>query len=207
MRIKTSIIGLVLFFIASSLYSQEESNKYLIGGSVGFMYTKTKGDNSLNASLNANKTVSMSGSPLIGFFVCKKIAIGLSLEYSFSNTDYEDGPVTYMDLKNYLAAPFLRYYFPKNFFGQIQFNYGLSKQEGEMIYTEPFTNTQMKMPYKSKYTTMGIGVGLGYCLKIKENVYIEPMLRYVTNYLNDRNTDKNLNQNSFFINIGMVVNI
>lgn len=207
MRIKTSIIGLVLFFFVSSLYSQEESNKYLIGGSVGFMYTKTKGDNSLNASLNANKTISMSGSPLIGFFVNKKIAMGLSLEYSFSNTDYEGGFVKYMDLKNYLVAPFLRYYFPKNFFGQIQFNYGLSKQEGEMFYIDPFTSTQMKTPYKSKYTTTGLGVGLGYCLKIKENVYIEPMLRYVTNNLKDKNTDKNLNQNNFFLNIGIVVNI
>jgi opacity protein-like surface antigen len=167
------------FFLSRNTKSEadEEGNyfskgQWLIGGTG-------------NLSLGALDDVDLdqfSISPMAGYLVGNKLAVGLSTAYVHING------FTKMD--NFFAGPFVRYYLTqKKLAPYAEVAYGVSWTRYE--YTDPMTNEETL--YKDSSSSYRIGAGLNYF--ISKNVALDANLRY------SRNTDFDTGSTS--LNVGL----
>jgi hypothetical protein len=178
-------------------YSQDRAGKFLAGGSFGFDFSKSTGD-------SGSKTYSISTSLTGGYFIINKLAVGIDLEYNYSRTNFESDLLEYMYTYDILTAPLVRYYIVDGLFVQGQVNIGQSKSEVKMALLDSLNFYSAPQILKTQYFTIGYGVGVGYDIRIKENLYIEPMVRYLWNRRNNTESDDHFNNHSIFLNVGLI---
>ena len=179
-----------------SAFTQDNLNRFLVGGNVGFMYTESNVNDNLLGDYKYN-TLSLSISLKAGYFITERIVSGLQFEWNSIKTNYEMSSIDFYNSINYLITPFFRYYIFYSLFGQGQFNAGQTMTEISLLNTSSEEN----------YFVLGYGFGLGYDIRLSENVSLEPLLSYISNKLNDKETDISMNQNSFYINLGIVIKL
>lgn len=198
---KKMIVTLLLISASVLLaYSQERVNNYFIGGSLGFDFSDSQ-----TAELDS-KTISLSTALITGYHITNNIAAGLDFEYNITNTDYEDNEVVdYSDNSVFLIAPFFRYYIVSGLYAQGQVNIGYMNSEVKFYFYDPVSLQTTPMISKFTYMSYGYSLGLGYDIKLKENIYLEPMLRYLSNKLKDQEDNNDFKQGSFSFNIGLIV--
>ena len=198
------MITTLLLILASVLliYSQDRANNYFAGGSFGFDFSDSE-----TTELDS-KTISLSTTLITGYHITNNIATGLDFEYNITNTDYDDNEVVdYSNNSGFLIAPFFRYYIVSGLYAQGQANIGYMNSETKTYFYDPVSLQTSPMVSKFTYLTIGYGLGLGYDIKIKESIYVEPMMRYLSNKLNDQETDNDFNQGRLYFNIGLIVHL
>lgn len=117
-----------LFFLCIAIYnygsSQITKGNWMIGGNGSFSSVKT------NSTVAANyKQTSIQISPIIGYFVIDKLAMGLKPGYTYTKT--LTGSSNY-SLNAYSMGPFVRYYFLEaekrvNILTEASYQYTISK--------------------------------------------------------------------------------
>ena len=208
---KTKILFLGLFFLLSvvSLQSKDPDPQYLIGGSAGFSYSKTNnqhysfsyGTDVISQSNNYSVS-SLSVSPLFGYFITKSFAYGLGFNFGVTNQSYESSGQS--NETYYLFTPFCRNYFSTELFGHIEL------YAGNSIITQiepPMYPISSGGKYTSSVFTYGFGIGVGYDIKIANNVYLEPMIEYSYKQYSHTNSQSDFNQSFIFFNIGIITKI
>jgi hypothetical protein len=197
---KISFTILLAVIIQLSASSQVRSEKFFAGGSLGFNYSNSDRENNLTIS-SASKITSISTSIIGGFFITERLAGGLDLEYNITNSVFENSPIEYTNSSNILIAPLVRYYIFSGLFTQGQFNFGQSEVESKL--NIPESNDVGTF----SYLTLGYGIGVGYDMPIKKNIYIEPMLRYISNKENEKDSDNSNMKSSIFFNLGIIISL
>lgn len=201
----TKRIITILWLIAANTFltfSQERANNFFVGGSLGFDFSDSKA-----TGLEA-KITSLSTAIIGGYHIADNIAVGFDLEYNITNTNFdEDQLVDYSNNSEFLMAPFFRYYFVSDLFAQAQGNIGNMNSEVKTYYVDPVSMEPITDLAKYTYFTYGYGLGLGYTINLKENVNLEPMVRYLGNKYIDKEDDDDFNQTSFYFNIGLIVTL
>lgn len=148
---KTNHLLLIFCFLLTGFqaWAQPHKGSILIGGNAGFTSTNFSGD--------FNVTV-FSLSPLAGFFVSDRVAVGGSVGVSFFGGDAEGSSVR--------LSPLVRYYFngsgSTRFFGQGNVNWQNTNPGGNLDSESAFG--------------FGLGVGLDYFFN--EHVALEAVLGY-----------------------------
>jgi hypothetical protein len=200
---KKTIITLLLISANTFLaFAQEKASSFFIGGSLGFDFSDSK-----TTGLNA-KITSLSTAFIAGYRISDKIATGFDFEFNMTNTNFDDNQlVDYSNNSEFLIAPFFRYYFVADLFAQAQGNIGYMNSEVKTYYVDLISMETITDLSKYNYFTYGYGLGMGYDIKLKENIYLEPLVRYLANKYNDREDNEDFNQNSFYFNIGLIVNL
>jgi len=161
---------IIVTFSALLLYvgavAQIEQGRCLAGGSVGFSFQNYKAvDNGITTS--ERKTPSFSLTPKAGYFVTDAIAVGAGLSLAASSTKYGDDDK--YNSTSIFFTPFVRYYLPQRFFGQLELGLGSSKNKWNYVNEE-----DEEFKYKSFFWSLGVG----YAYFLNNNVAIEPMLSY-----------------------------
>ncbi len=122
MKRTCNALSIALFIITTSLFSQTEKGKFLVGISSGlglnggqtnfsFSNVKVKSD---DFESDNTKNFSFNLSPRTGYFLTDNLTAGLELNYSFFSIDRpDDDPFIGGESKfnQYSAGPFIRYYF------------------------------------------------------------------------------------------------
>ncbi len=185
----------------------QNDQKMLIGGTFGFNFSNYDDSNNFLVG-GIDKTVDFSTSPLVGYSITNNIMAGLALEYNTANVYYQ--PSQY--LKNikqieFLISPFIRFYFKQSFFIQGQFNIGNTKQN--LNYNKDVAIGDPNDPLfvtdlESKYFTLGYGIGLGYDINLSQNIKLEPLIRYVNNKYNEKDTDSSFKTSDIVLNLGLI---
>jgi hypothetical protein len=201
----TKRIITILWLIAANTFltfSQERANDFFVGGSFGIDFSDSKA-----TGLEA-KITSLSTAFIGGYHITDNIAVGVDLEYNITNTNFdEDQLVDYSNNSEFLIAPFFRYYFVSDLFVQAQGNIGNMNSEVKTYYIDPVSMETINDLAKYTYFAYGYGIGFGYTMKLKENIYLEPMVRYLGNKYIDKEDDDDFNQTSFYFNIGLMVTL
>ena len=183
------------------LSAQEQSEKILFGSNLGFSYTNSPALVT-NLFSSDSKTFSTSVSIIGGYFITPKFAIGSLIEFNTSNTSYDHSMIAYYNSRNLLISPFIRYYIIPELFGQAQLNIGNSFADYKTL-----LYNQVSMSDHRNYFNLGYSVGLGFDIKMKNNIYLEPMMIYMSNKLNDTKNSDDFTQSAVYINLGLIVKL
>lgn len=193
----------ILFIISANtfvVFAQERANTYFLGGTFGFDFSDSK-----TTGLDT-KTTSLSIAFITGYNITNNIATGVDFEYNITNTNFdEDQLVDYSNNSEFLIAPFFRYYIISDLFAQTQVNIGYMNSEVKTYYFDLLSMETISDISKYTYFTYGYGLGIGYNIKLNENVSLEPMIRYLANKYKDKESNNDFNQSSFYFNIGLIV--
>jgi len=151
----------------STANSQITKGDWLLGGSISFSSLKT----SSTATGQYNQT-NFQISPLIGYFVKDKFAVGVNPSYSF-------GSINYYNIRNSIIeiGPFSRYYFLHtdnifNLFAEGSYSYGIiiGKGPGATQKSNTFSiaggpvlyfNTSIGLEFIFAYSTTKVRIGIG----------------------------------------------
>ena len=124
---KQLILISLLLCIAIAAKSQITKNNWLLGGSASFSSLKS----SSTASIQFNQT-SFQVSPLVGYFVKDKFAVGLRPSLTYGSNSVANSNTIIK------VGPFIRYYFLKtdnifNLFTESRYEYGSNTGKGQDI--------------------------------------------------------------------------
>ncbi|PKP39327.1 MAG: hypothetical protein CVT98_02205 [Bacteroidetes bacterium HGW-Bacteroidetes-15] len=169
----------------------------VLGGSSSFSYSKINSrykfldfvDGQYYYQNSDQKSVTVSFSPLFGYFIIDGLVIGISPSYSYSKTVFTN----YEGIANSFGiAPFIKYYFDNGFFADLEsgYRYSILKQQG--------------VDYKRKYSYLSVSPSVGYAFFINSKVSIEPSLKYFFSKAIDKDDIGNsyFETNSFLFSIG-----
>jgi len=201
MRVFLILIGLSISTF-SELIAQEETN-FLVGGTIGVHFSSYNGSND-----QPTQSLSLSATPFAGYFVTKKIALGIGIGLSNTTTKYVDNLNEKISSLDYNISPFVRYYFNTAFFIHGQFNIGESKNTvliNKEVYESFFGPGTSPMELTIHESFTGFGIGLGYDIGISDHVKIEPMIRYIANSRTEKTTDEKYKESKIFINLGFII--
>jgi hypothetical protein len=178
--LKKLILKIILLF-PLSVYSQEK-NDLLISGGLGGFYSSTE-VNFTSHTYDRSKNLVYELNPTSGFFFIKSLAGGIGVDI-IKNTTINEGQKTDSTYLTYIMiSPYLKYYSPFHVFIQLQYNCGgkISKYEGEPIAS---STGYYKLSYKRSEILSGVGIGIGYSIKISKSICIEPSFKYLYNFVN-----------------------
>jgi hypothetical protein len=193
---KKHIFTLLLSVISMAAFAQFNQGTKMVGGTVSFSSTTTKGKWD-NTTRKLETTTNFSMAPQFGYFVIDRLALGAALDFSLSNykskTDEED--VSYTTIQ---IAPFVRYYLPAGVFFEGQFGVGTSKASGK---------NWNGATVEGKENIFSWSLAAGYAIMINESVAIEPMLGYGSiNYANpDADNDYRQLNPGIFLQVGFQI--
>jgi hypothetical protein len=195
------ILNYLLILLTTTTYSQESSERYIFGGSLGFNYSSSKSN---NTSINPDsKSINLTSSIMAGYFINNNIGLGIAIEYYIKNTNYKDNSIEYSKESNSLFSPFLRYYLKSNLFFHSQVNIGYANSEAKINIFPP-TPTIM---ITSSNFIYGYGVGIGYDIKLHDRIYLEPLLKFISNRLDNKEKENYLINNYIYFNLGVVIRL
>jgi hypothetical protein len=198
MKIRLFILSLLIYDISFS----QNVHQFLIGGELGYQY---KDDNSTIESSNFFGSTEniLQLNPTVGYFITKNIVTGIGLEYLLDNTKYKNY-IYYSSLeKGFIIAPFIRFYAPFGLFLHAEFDYGTSKisSNGRAI---PGATGFVVSSYEYFHKIIGFSAGLGYSIKLSENLGIEPSIKYLGGKYNEKDSKNDFTRKGLLMNIGIV---
>ncbi|HKK77924.1 MAG TPA: hypothetical protein VJ953_22790 [Saprospiraceae bacterium] len=177
---------IILLFIASLFYFSgplvaqfTNQGNFLAGATLGFsssssdiqfLKTDTEAEGQGPASLQINFA------PNIGYFLMDELALGLSMDFTFSRLKEPSTDRT--EDSNLLFGPFVRYYFPLDddlaFFTEVSFGFGNSSDDLFIGGQKQSINT----------TIFATGFGPGFTIFASNGIGIEAIFKY--NYARSR---------------------
>lgn len=171
---KKTILLLFICFIYTSSFAQIEKGNWLVGGSGSFSSSKFKD------TTPEYKTTLLELAPDFGYFLFRKIAIGLSPHFNYSSNKFYNNP-SYINTSSsyYSIGPFARYYLLSyerhvNVFSEI--NYQIFKNNhnyfsfsgGPVIFIRESVGLELKISYsKIESNNRTITTGLGFQIHLK----------------------------------------
>lgn len=175
-RIMLVSTALFIFFAAEA---QIERGKILASGSLGFNFSSYR-DIEDGVTESDSKSTDLWLMPRGGIFITDDILVGAGIGISFGTTTYDDDYRSTFSSLSFI--PFVRYYLPQNFFGQLELGPGISTDkwffEGEE-------------DDKDSYSFFRWSIGAGYSYFLNDNVAIEPIISFTsTNYTDRNNTNQ-----------------
>ena len=184
-------IALLVYFGASA---QIEKGKILAGGSVG-LSSSTYKEIDDGVTEYENTTVYLWIMPRVGYFITEALAAGAGINLSMNSTKYEDDDVYTSSSVSF--TPFVRYYLPQGFFGQVEFGLGGSTDKWKPSDGDVDTD---------KYKLLLWSLAAGYAYFLNSNVAIEPMVSYTVNtYSNSNNTNFKDKYGVLMLQIGFII--
>lgn len=169
MKINQLVLTLCLFVVAVAAQAQPTKGSILIGGDAGFQAMSQGEYNATNITL----------SPLAGFFVTDRVAVGGQVTMQFFGGDAEGSIIG--------LGPAVRYYFngdgSARFFGQGNFNWLNFDPGGDF----------------DSDSGIGFGAGVGLDYFFNEHVALEAIL----GYNNFKFSDEDDATNTFGLSIGV----
>ncbi len=169
---KNVLLTLVFLGVLTTSHAQDLTGKYFFGGSLGFESTSGNSDVSGTNYNNPNGLGSYSFSPSFGYYIKKKLAIGLQLGYSssnqnvitfnYSNNNYQSIPIKEIN-QVVSIAPLLRYTIPIletvgfNFNFTLPFNYTRSNDKASGAISSIFSG-EIGVP--NNYSTYSLGLNI-----------------------------------------------
>lgn len=208
---KKWIAFLLIVFVQLTAFAQEgetkshfeRKGKILTGASFGFTFADSNVDNN---PLNNSESITISSTVSGGYFITDKSALGLAFDYNYTNTNFEKGSqMEFTNSSNIVFSPFFRTH-PinslQNLFFQGQFNIGLSKSKSKLNLEDTEGNS-FSTSLKNDYFLLGYSAGLGFDIKIMDDLFFEPMLLFTSNKLDDRNGNEDVKRKLLFLTVGM----
>lgn len=166
---------------ASTLFGYSGTGPNLIN--LGLSTAKVKSDANNSEESYSYKTLNLSYSPKIGYFVVDNLALGLDINIAFSSLNY--GGDYQINMTTLSAGPFLRYYIPT----------GKVLPYFEVGGTYGITNSKIKSDGNdqdgSKSGLMSFGGGIGISVPLGDRVAFDLMAGY--NSLTSKNKENNEN--------------
>ncbi len=167
-----TLLCLLLAFMPDYAHSQDK--KFLLSGSMGFSVNnnyylsgiETTGSYSI-FTINNNIT--------FGYFLSDNSMIGGSINYEFTKSKNPNYIFVNSNSTSLTISPLYRNYFTTNLFLQLQANVGITI----------FNATDSEFGANKRGTLFGLGLGIGYSLKLGENIDVEPKLLYQANRYNE----------------------
>jgi hypothetical protein len=140
----------------------------VLGGSSGFAFSKNKyrhkvfeyGSEQYSYRTSNQKHITISFSPLFGYFVTDGLVIGISPSYSYSQVKF--GFSGERSTKSMGISPFIKYYFNNGFFTGLESGYSYSIENIDKI----------------EYNSLSFKPSVGYAFFVNSKVSIEPSLEY-----------------------------
>jgi hypothetical protein len=173
-----------IMFVSAALFifiaaeAQIERGRILASGSLGFNFSNYR-DIEDGVTESDSKSTDLWLTPRGGIFITDAILVGAGIGLSFGTIKYDEYKNTYSSIS---FIPFVRYYLPQNFFGQIELGPGFTTDKWVFEGEEDD---------KDNYTFFRWSVGAGYAYFLNDNVAIEPMISFTsTNYTDKNNTDQ-----------------
>jgi hypothetical protein len=181
-------ISIVVCFGASA---QIEKGKVLAGGSVGLSTSKDKVIFDGNTTDESN-TTNLWVMPRAGYFITDALAVGTGISLSTSSTKYDDDDV--YTSSSISLTPFVRYYLPEGFYGQIELGLGSETDKWKPSDDDDETD---------KYQLFVWSIGAGYAYFLNDNVSVEPLISYTINsYTDNDNADYKYKYGTLLFQIG-----
>ena len=178
MNNKLFLVGAALS-ICLTATAQIEKGRILASGSLGFNFSNYR-DIEDGVTESDSKSTSFWLTPRAGIFITDAIMVGTAIGFSAGMTKYDDG-----DKYNYSSVsftPFVRYYLPQKFFGQLEVGPGIETDKWDF---DSGTDDE------DKYSLLIWSIGAGYAHFLNDNVSIEPMISFTsTNYTDRDNTNQ-----------------
>lgn len=190
---KNILLALGVVLISFSADAQFSKGRFLVGGSIGFGFDTEVTENDNNSDTKYQRT-EFTVEPQFGYFVIDRLAIGAGLSITNSRTNYlsSDDIATRREAT---ITPMVRYYLPNRIFFQIKVPLGSS------------TNTYDNGSNFSKvhYGVSGLSLGMGYAVRINNNVTIEPLLQYNFTSYNDKDSSRRYLEKSLDLRAGFQI--
>lgn len=193
---KTYSIAALLLLIG--LQSKTQNSSYIIGGTIGYGTSNSKFENTEPLS-GINETTSLSGSPFGGYYISRKIMLGVAIDFIVESAGVSHNSVISPNYTETFIDPFVRYYFNSSLFIHGQVNFGKSFQEFDLgVLSINLTST----PVKLEYNVIGAGISVGYDVELSKKLKLEPMIRYIYNKYSE--TDYNFTRTSISLKMGLI---
>gem|GEM_PF-5381628 len=197
---RKAILIISLQFLCTLLIAQKEYN-FLISGSLGYRYSSDKSEITAAPSIE-NQEHLIQANPSFGYFIAKRIAIGIGIEYQYDYIKYDKHIYTKSIGNEIALSPFLRYYTGFGLFAIAEFGCGRSiiNLIGNPIPTQiGFWGGPKKISYK----IAGYSAGIGYSVGLNSNLRIEPLIKYINiKYNENSENDKDFKRKGLLLNIG-----
>lgn len=168
-----------------------QQDRFLVGGVVGYDFSNNKPESS-----TSTKASSLSATPFVGYSATERLMVGLAYEFYRESTEYRAVNLGYFKRRDHLIAPFVRYYINSSFFFHGQFNYGFSRSEQKSTFDGDI--------FKSRTSVWGIGLGIGYDIRLTDAVQLEPLIRYRWNKSTNEVSNVESTQTGVVVNLGLV---
>ncbi len=183
-------LTLFFFFVfatLSTVNAQITKGNWMIGGGANFNFDKSEVTNS-NGFTSSSRVTNFRITPVIGYFVNDKFALGLSPFLAFSNPEGSNN-----NTSSYGAGPFVKYYFLKtenriNLFAQTSYF---------LAYTKNLSGTGRSSSFEFK---------TGPVYYFNSSVGLELTLNYKNDNLNN-NSGSEGTSNRISFNIGFQVHL
>jgi hypothetical protein len=200
---------LIIIFYSVDVYSQIEKpikkGNITLGGDFNFNFSNngsdTKYTNPLIGSYNhKSKVISLSLSPVFGYFILDGLILGLSPSFSYK---YDKSISTYSSLNETWESKghsysiglsaFVKYYFKSCIF------IGL-----ESGYTHLFNKNNIELLNNNTNNGFSVSPNFGYAIFINPKVSIEPSLNYQYNLNSSKSStfEQDSFDNYFFLSVG-----
>lgn len=162
----------LLIFVAAE--AQIEKGRILASGSVGLNFSSYK-DIEDGVTESDWKSTDFWLMPRGGIFITDAILVGAGIGLSVGSTRYDEDKYIATSIS---FTPFVRYYLPQKFFGQIEVGPGLATDK--WVYEGGEDD-------KDSYSFFKWSIGAGYSYFLNDNVSVEPIVSYTSTSYTDRN--------------------
>jgi hypothetical protein len=198
---KTKVI--ISLLLICNLANGQTKHDFLVGGSLGYTY---KDDNSSLTTSNFLQSQEhlVQLSPAAGYFITNWLVAGVGIEYQYDYTKFDNYVYYNSKETSFAIAPFVRLYAPFGLFIHAEFDFGNSKMifKGNPIAGGTgFIDPSLNYTYKN---TIGYSAGIGYIIKLKDFIGIEPSLRYFGGKFKETKPENSFNRQGVLMNIGLV---
>ena len=178
-------------FIAAE--AQIERGRILASGSLSFNISNYR-DIEDGVTESESKSTDLWLKPRAGIFITDALLVGAGIGLAVGSTTYgdEDKYTT----SSISVIPFVRYYLPQRFFGQLELGPGISTDNWEYSGSDD----------KDKYSFFIWSIGAGYSYFLNDNVSVEPIVSYTsTSYTDRNNTNQKDKYGDFGLQIGLSI--
>ncbi len=214
MKPKT-IFFVLLSFISIQLNAQFSQGDILLGISsapnlstsagdilnFGFSSDKTKSDAVGFEEQVADKTLSMSLNPKIGFLVTDNVAVGANFNIGFARTKVEENLERTVKQTVLAFGPFVRYYMEGE---KVIPYFELGGTLGSSNFKAEYVDRTPPNDGESKNSIMTLGGGAGLAFQITDHIMFDALLGYSTRQVK-RKGDNDDNRRSITNNLGVRV--
>jgi hypothetical protein len=202
-NMKTLCSALVLFSISFSGLAQIEPHTFTV--SSNFSYDRTKFESANVTAPGDYTTTFLRIEPKVGFFISKRLLVGGSVSYLWSNNS--GALIGGQDItnKSFGKGIFVRYYQPivKNFYAIAELDLSWMKQWSEYNSFDPFSGLIVKQEEEVNYSMLQKGIGLAYF--INKHISIELMADHFNRLGEESRTLNGTFENRLLLSLGFQI--